>query len=45
MSAQVVVAALEQRRKRWDENSLEVAASRSKKKISDWIRRKKSGGE
>jgi predicted GNAT family N-acyltransferase len=45
LSAQVLAAALEHRRKRWDENGLEVAASRSKKKISDWIRRKKSDGE
>ena len=38
MSTQMVAglaAVLEQRRKRWDENDLEVAASRSKKKISD----------
>jgi hypothetical protein len=42
-----VGCAHEQRRNdgNWDENDLEVAASRSKKKISDWIRRKKSGGE
>lgn len=47
MSTQMVAglaAVLEQRRKRWDENDLEVAASGSKKKIPDWIRRKKGGG-
>jgi hypothetical protein len=44
MSTQMVAVVLEQRRKQWDENGLEFAASGSKKKIPNWIRRKKGGG-